>query len=194
MTRSWLSALTLIVVAAGLFVGLTHFGQEVDTFYRDHPSHFTYTRSSTDYLILPMGGSFSTPNCAARSPCKVLMVETINGLFARGRNRFDTARIGGVAMPILLLSVAGYLALSKLRGAWHVIAAVPLLTGGLILLLPLVGIVYLDSHYPQYTPTVSLLDALISPLLLSTIAASGMLLSCVVWVGIDTFRGHQNKQ
>ncbi|HEY1612200.1 MAG TPA: hypothetical protein VGF97_00735 [Rhizomicrobium sp.] len=193
MIRSWLGVLAFVAVAAGLFVGLTHFGQETDTFYRDHPSHFT--RSSPGRLILPpLSGHIFSSRCAASSPCKARRITVFRGLYARGPVPPEVAQIGGVAVPLFLLSVAGYLALQGLRGMWHIIAALPLFIFGLIFLLPLVGSVYLDTHYQRYIPNVSLLRDLTSPLLLSTTTAAGMLLSGVVWIGIDTFRGRQNKQ
>ena len=190
MTRSLLGAFVLIFVAVGLFLGLTQFGQEVDTLGRDH----TLTRSSPGRLILPpLGGSIHSPRCAEDFPCKVMLVTVYNGLYARSSIPPVAAQIGGIVVPILLLSFAGYLGLMKLQGLWHAIAALPLFTGGSILLLPLAGIVYLDTHYQQYIRNISLLDNLISPLMLSTIATSCILLSGAAWVCIDTFRRDQNK-
>jgi len=191
MTRSLHGAVVLIIVAVGLFLGLTRFGQEVDTFTRDR----TFTRSSPGRLIFPpLGGRVISPRCADVSPCKVRLVTVYNELYARSSIPPAVAQIGGIVVPLLLLSIAGSLPLSKMRGPWHVVSVLPLLLGGLILLLPLVGIVYLDTHHQKYLPKGSLWNNLISPGLPSTIVASGILLGGVVWISIDAFRGRHSNQ
>jgi hypothetical protein len=123
-----------------------------------------------------------------------MLVTTYNGLYARSFVPPAVAQIGGIVVPLLLLSFSSYLGLSKLRGQWHAIAALPLFTGGVILLLPLVGIVYLDTHYQKYLPKVSLWNDLIFPVLLSTVVASGILLSGVVWMSVEVFRRRKGNQ